>query len=182
MRSCGKDVNKVAKSKKDTWEPWKFRRRNFSINSESFDGPEIINIIIAKGSFTVLYNMIFDCCESGCYMLRLDGSRAVTRIWYEAWFIRIFVKLRQPIKCRQVKFINFDIWFSESIDMTQKKFVFRQLSRYICARRIQFLLQNFHVVSFSDSDDVVCCFVGRGKEHICYVIFPFSFSVLSLKD
>ena len=32
--------------------------------------------------------------------------------------------------------------------MTQKKFVFRQLSRYICTRRIQFLLQNFHVVSF----------------------------------
>ena len=48
--------------------------------------------------------------------------------------------------------------------MTQKKFVFRQLSRYICTRWIQFLLQNFHVVSFSDNDDVVCCFVGRGKE------------------
>ena len=48
--------------------------------------------------------------------------------------------------------------------MTQKKFVFRQLSRYICTRRIQFLLQNFHVVYFSDNDDVVCCFVGRGKD------------------
>ena len=35
-----------------------------------FDGPEIIHITIAKGSFTVLYHMIFDCCESGCYMLR----------------------------------------------------------------------------------------------------------------
>ena len=27
--------------------------------------------------------------------------------------------------------MNFDIWFSKSIDMTQKKFVFSQLSRYI---------------------------------------------------
>ena len=35
-----------------------------------FDGPKIIHITIAKGSFTVLYNMIFDYCESGCYMLR----------------------------------------------------------------------------------------------------------------
>ena len=48
--------------------------------------------------------------------------------------------------------------------MTQKKFVFRQLSRYIFTRRIQSLLQNFHVVSFSDNNDVVCCFVGRGKD------------------
>ena len=32
------------------------------------------------------------------------------------------------MKCRKVKFINFDIWFSDSIDMTQKKFVFRQLN------------------------------------------------------
>ena len=35
-----------------------------------FDGPEIIHITIAKGSFTVLYNMIFESSESGCYMLR----------------------------------------------------------------------------------------------------------------
>ena len=48
--------------------------------------------------------------------------------------------------------------------MTQKKVVFRQLSRYIFTRRMQFLLQNFHVVSFSDNGDVVCCFAGRGKE------------------
>ena len=78
----------------------------------------------------------------------------------------IFVQFGQPIKCRQVKFVNFDtsIWFIESIDMTQKKLVFRQLSRYICARRIQFLLQNIHEGSFSDNDDVICCYVGRGKD------------------
>ena len=35
--------------------------------------------------------------------------------------------------------------------MPQKKFVFRQLSRYICTRRIQFTLQNLHVVSFSNN-------------------------------
>ena len=48
--------------------------------------------------------------------------------------------------------------------MTQKKFVFRQLSRYICIRRIQFILQNINVVSFSDNDDIICCFVHRGKD------------------
>ena len=36
MRLCGKDVYKVEKSKDDTWEPWKFRRRNFSMTSEEF--------------------------------------------------------------------------------------------------------------------------------------------------
>ena len=63
--------------------------------------------------------------------------------------------------------------------MTQKKFVFRQLSRYICTRRIQLLLLNIHVVSFSDNDDVIC---QQGKRHIYCVIFPFSFSVLLLND
>ena len=49
--------------------------------------------------------------------------------------------------------------------MTQKKFVFRPLSRYIlCTRSIQFLLQNIHVISFSDNDDVICCFVSRNKD------------------
>ena len=55
--------------------------------------------------------------------------------------------------------------------MTQKKFVFRQLSRYMCTRRIQFLLQNFHVVSFSDNDEVVCCFVGRDKDIFAIFLF-----------
>ena len=55
-----------------------------------FNGQKIIHITIAKGSFAVLYNMIFDCCESGCYMLRKDGSRTVTRICYETSFMRIF--------------------------------------------------------------------------------------------
>ena len=53
--------------------------------------------------------------------------------------------------------------------MTQKKFVFRQLSRYICTRRIQFLLQNIHVVSFSDNDDVICCFVGSRLSFISVI-------------
>ena len=46
----------------------------------------------------------------------------------------------------------------------QKKFVFCQLSRYVCTRKIQFLLQNIHIVSFSDDDDVICCFVSRSKD------------------
>ena len=36
MRSWGKDVYKVEKLKEDTWEPWKFRRRNFSMTSGEF--------------------------------------------------------------------------------------------------------------------------------------------------
>ena len=48
--------------------------------------------------------------------------------------------------------------------MPLKKFVFRHISRYICTRRIQFILQNLRVVSFSNNDDVICCFFGRGKD------------------
>ena len=36
IRSYGKDVYNVKKSKEDTWEPWKFRSRNFSMTSEEF--------------------------------------------------------------------------------------------------------------------------------------------------
>ena len=36
IRSFGKDVYNVEKSKEDTWEPWKFRSRNFSMTSEEF--------------------------------------------------------------------------------------------------------------------------------------------------
>ena len=46
----------------------------------------------------------------------------------------------------------------------QNKFVFYQLSRYVCTRRVQFPLQNIHVVSFSDNDGGVGCFVSRSKD------------------
>ena len=36
----------------------------------------------------------------------------------------------------QFTFIHFDIFLHESFDMMQKSFVFRQLNRYICNRRI----------------------------------------------
>ena len=36
IRSCGKDVNNVEKSKEDTWDTWKFRNRNYSMTSEEF--------------------------------------------------------------------------------------------------------------------------------------------------
>ena len=70
IRSCDKDVYNVEKTKEDTWEPWMFCSCNFSMTRQSFNGPKIIHITIAKGSFTVLYRMVFDCCESGCNMLR----------------------------------------------------------------------------------------------------------------
>ena len=37
---------KVGKSKQNTWEPWKLRSSNFSITSEEFNGPKIIDITI----------------------------------------------------------------------------------------------------------------------------------------
>ena len=60
--------------------PERFADATFQTSEEFLMDTEIIHIAIAKGSFIVLYNMIFDCCESGCYILRLGGSRAVTRI------------------------------------------------------------------------------------------------------
>ena len=107
-----------------------------------------------------------------------NGSKAVARIWYEAWFKRILCSLNwQSIKYiyRQLTFINFDIYFRESIDMMRKKFVFCHLSRCVSTRRIQFPLQNIHEVSFSDNDDVICCFVSRSKDLLCNLsIFFFS--------
>ena len=127
---------------------------------------------IAKSSFTVFHNMMFDICKSRCNMLRKNGSRAVTWVWYETRFIRTFVQFRQPIKFRQFTFINFDIDFGESIDMMHKKLVFRQLSKYIilCTRRIKFPFQNSHVVSFSNNDHVIRCFIVRSKYifNLCY--------------
>ena len=60
--------------------------------------------------------------------------------------------------------INFDIDFGESIDVMHKKLVFRQLGRNMCTRRIQFPFQNLHVVSFSNNDHVIRCFIGRSKD------------------
>ena len=66
--------------------------------------------------------------------------------------------------------------------MPLKKFVFRQISRYICTRRIQFTLQNLHIVFISNNDDVICCFIGRGKDVVTVKFFPFFFSTYSLND
>ena len=64
------------------------------------------------------------------------------------------------------------------LTMTQWKilFVFPQLGRYVWTRRIQFLLQNVHVVSFSDNDDVICCFVSRSKDYLLCNISIFLFN------
>ena len=62
--------------------------------------------------------------------------------------------------------------------MPLKKFVFSQISRYICTRRIQFTLQNLHVVFFSNNDDVICCFIGRGKDVFTVKFLHFSFQRL----
>ena len=62
--------------------------------------------------------------------------------------------------------------------MPLKKFVFSQISWYICTRRIQFTLQNLHVVFFSNNDDVICCFIGRGKDVFTVKFLHFSFQRL----
>ena len=63
--------------------------------------------------------------------------------------------------------------------MPLKKFVFRQISRYICTRRIQFTLQNLHIVFFSNNDDVICCFIGRGKDVFTVKFFQVGPQLLS---
>ena len=40
----------------------------------------LVYITIAKCSFTVFDNMIFDSGQSGCNMVRKNGNRAVARI------------------------------------------------------------------------------------------------------
>ena len=60
--------------------------------------------------------------------------------------------------------------------MMQKKFVFRQLSRYIIflsTRRIQFLLQNVHVVSFQT---IMTLFADLSEGAKTYL--PCNFSIL----
>ena len=42
----------------------------FDVLRRVFDGPKIIHITITKGSFTALYNMIFDYSESRCNIPR----------------------------------------------------------------------------------------------------------------
>ena len=54
--------------------------------------------------------------------------------------------------------------FNSLFDMMHKQLVFRQLSRHICTRRIQFPLQNLYVVSFSNNDHVIRCFIGKSKD------------------
>ena len=62
----------IWKVEKDTSEPWNLRSRNVSMTSEEFYRPKIIDITIAKSSFTVVYNMIFDSCKSGCNMFKKE--------------------------------------------------------------------------------------------------------------
>ena len=54
IRPCDNEMYKKEKPKE---EPWKLRSRNFG---RVLYGPKQIDITIAKSSFTVYYNMIFD--------------------------------------------------------------------------------------------------------------------------
>ena len=62
------------------------------------------------------------------------------------------------------------MYVRDSIDMMQEKFVVRQLNRYIHTRRIQFVLQDIHVIFFfSNYNDI------QKERHIYCVMSPFSF-------
>ena len=78
IRSCGNNVYKVEKSKEDTWEPWKFRSRIFSmISEEFFDGLKIIHISNAKGTYVISWSLT---------VLRVDAigfDRMVVKQWLE---------------------------------------------------------------------------------------------------
>ena len=54
------------------------------MTSEEFLSTKIIGITIAKSSFIVFDNMVFDSGSSGCNMFWNNGREAVARIWYEA--------------------------------------------------------------------------------------------------
>ena len=69
--------------------------------------------------------------------------------------------------------------------MIQKKFCISstELVHVICTRKIQFTLQNIHVVSFSNNNDVICCFIGRSKGIFnTDAVSPFFISMTSLND
>ena len=59
--------------------------------------------------------------------------------------------------------------------MTQKKFVFRQPSGYICTRRIQFLLQNFHVYLFQILMALFAALLAGAKTYLLCNFFNFPF-------
>ena len=54
---------------------------------KSFYGPQIIYITIANGSFTVLYNMIFDCSKGRC---NISLERKVEEQWLKFNMNRYF--------------------------------------------------------------------------------------------
>ena len=56
-----------------------------------FMDQKIIDITIAKGSFTVFDHVIFDNFKNGYSVIWKYGIILVARIWYEALFIRILV-------------------------------------------------------------------------------------------
>ena len=61
IRSCGNDVYKVEKLKKKIYEnPASYAFAVFQWLQKRFYGPKIIDITVAKDSFTVFSNMIFD--------------------------------------------------------------------------------------------------------------------------
>ena len=66
--------------------------------------------------------------------------------------------------------------------MARKKFVFCQISRYICTRRIQFTFQNLREVSFSNYFSNYLLLYRQGQRHIYCEVSPFSFSTTSLND
>ena len=61
--------------------------------------------------------------------------------------------------------------------MPLMKFVFRQFSRYICARRIQFTLQNLHVVSLQIMMTLFAALSAGAKTYLLW-----SFSIFLFKD
>ena len=61
--------------------------------------------------------------------------------------------------------------------MPLKKFVFRQISRNICTRRIQFTLQNLHVVFFQIMMTLFAALSAGAKTYLLW-----SFSIFLLND
>ena len=71
IRSCGKDVYKVEKSKDDTWELWKIRSCNFSMTPEEFLMDQKIILLLLKA--VLLYFTTWSLTAVRADVICLDG-------------------------------------------------------------------------------------------------------------
>ena len=93
-------------------------------------------------------------------MLWTNGSRAVARIWYEAWFKRILCSFGNQwnvgssyLSIVIFIFVRVSIWYKRSLSFVS------WTGTCVLVEFSSPLKTSTWLVSFSDNDDVICCFV-----------------------